>query len=275
MAYSNFKPTIWSKYVQHELEKITVLQQLCNTKFQGEVGMGKKVKIIGVGRPTVGTYVPGTDISSAETPADNSIFLDIDQYKYTHFIVDDVDRAQSMDGLMQAYMEESTRALAQNRDSYIAGLAASLTGGGVSASTSANSPAKARAAIDTALGTLYENGVRIGTDRVTIVLPTWLYIHFRGSLTAELTSNADMLKRGIVGQYSGAEVKLSNNLYNDQTDDYAMIMTDKAIAFAGGISRTEAYRPDRQFADAVKVLDTFGAKVVRPKEIYVLKAHNS
>ena len=51
MAYENFKATIWSKYIQHELAKTTVLQEDCNTRFQGEVGLGKTVKIVG-GRPT-------------------------------------------------------------------------------------------------------------------------------------------------------------------------------------------------------------------------------
>ena len=44
-------------------------------------------------------------------------------------------------------------------------------------------------------------------------------------------------------------------------------------AFASGIEKTEAYRPDRQFSDAVKVLHTYGAKVVRPKEMALLKVH--
>ena len=31
MAYTNFKPTIWSKHIQHELPKFTVFEQGCNT----------------------------------------------------------------------------------------------------------------------------------------------------------------------------------------------------------------------------------------------------
>ena len=46
-------------------------------------------------------------------------------------------------------------------------------------------------------------------------------------------------------------------------------------AHAGQINETEAYRPEGLFKDAVKGLDTYGAKVVRPKELYVVKAHNS
>ena len=29
MAYNNFKPTVWSKHIQRELEKATVLQEDC------------------------------------------------------------------------------------------------------------------------------------------------------------------------------------------------------------------------------------------------------
>ena len=68
MSYENFKPTVWSKHIQHELEKLCVMQDCCNTKWQGEVGLGKRVKIIGAARPEVKTYTPGTDIEAAETP---------------------------------------------------------------------------------------------------------------------------------------------------------------------------------------------------------------
>ena len=44
MAFENFKPTIWSKYIQLETSKICVMEEDCNTKFQGEIGVGKQVK---------------------------------------------------------------------------------------------------------------------------------------------------------------------------------------------------------------------------------------
>ena len=70
-------------------------------------------------------------------------------------------------------------------------------------------------------------------------------------------------------------VKISNNLHNDGTDDYLMVRTRRAVAFAGQISETEAYRPAGRFQDAVKGLDVYGAKVVRPNEMAAIKVHNS
>lgn len=270
MSYENFKPTIWSKHIEQELSKLTVMQEDCNTNFQGEVGPGKTVKIIGAARPTVNTYVPGQNIASAETPADTSIYLAVDQYRYTHFLVDDIDAAQSVDGMMQAYMKGSSEELAEIRDRYLAELAARNGHAGVSTAIDTDNAAKA--AIDAAFTWLWNNGVKIGDD-VSVVLTPWFYSKFKNSLSSLCTDNMDMIRKGVVGIYNGAKVKISNNLYNDGTDDYMLVRTRNAVAFAGGISKTEAYRPDLQFSDAVKVLDTYGAKVVRQDELYVVKAH--
>ena len=45
MSYANFKPVVWSKYIEHELPKFTVYKQDCDYKFENEAGQGKRVKI--------------------------------------------------------------------------------------------------------------------------------------------------------------------------------------------------------------------------------------
>jgi len=52
-----------------------------------------------------------------------------------------------------------------------------------------------------------------------------------------------------------------------------MVRTGRAIAFAGAIDQVEAYRPETLFSDAMKGLNVYGAKIVRPKELQVIKAH--
>lgn len=270
MAYENFKPTIWSKQIQLDLEKELILVSDCNRNYQGEAGMGKRVKIIGAARPTVKTYTPGTNIAAAETPPDTSIFLDVDQYKYTHFLVDDVDEAQSIEGLMPAYMKGSSRELADTRDAFVGSLAADATN--MSNSLAITTAAAAKAAVEAAFVKLWENSVRIGDNVVIEVTPSF-YSKFKDAITDTLTTNNDVVRKGVIGMYNGATVKMSNLLYNDGTDDYIMVRTKDAIAFAGGINKVEAYRPEKQFSDAIKALDTYGAKIVRPEELYVIKAH--
>jgi hypothetical protein len=94
-----------------------------------------------------------------------------------------------------------------------------------------------------------------------------------GDVVFAREDGVELIKKGVVGMYDNCKVKLSNNLYNDGTDDYMLVRTKRAIAFAGGIDETEAYRPESFFADAVKGLNVYGGKIVRPKELYVIKAH--
>ncbi len=277
MAYANFKPIIWSKKIQHDLDKFMVFKEMCNTKFQGEVGRGKTVRIVGIQKPAVGTYTPGSPIGTPGTPADNYLDLVVDQYKFTNFMVDDVDDAQAHVDIMEHLMRGSSSALAEEADTYIASTVATdasiAAESMVSASTAITNAGDAKAAIDAAFVALWEKGVKTGKD-TTIVVSPWFYSTFKNDLTEILTNNVEMVNRGIFGMYNGVPVKMSNNVYNDGTDDYLFVAQKDAVAFASGIEEVEPYRPEGLFSDAVKVLHTYGVKVVRPEQIYVLKVHS-
>ena len=265
MAYTNFKPTIWSKHIQHELAKFTVFEEGCNYTFKGDVGKGKTVNILGVTAPTIGDYT-GADIGAPETQPGVTQTLYIDQAKFFNFIVDDVDEAQSIEGLMPALMEESTRKMAEARDKFIAKTIAENTEAEtvVQAITSA---ATAKAAVNKALTKLWDAGVSPSGSDVTIYLNPTGYMYLADYMVEEKTDNDKLMGSGVIKKYMGAKVKMSNNFF----DDTMFVMTDKATAFAGCIESVEAYRPEGLFADAVKGLNTFGCKVVRPKELVLIK----
>lgn len=271
MAYGNFIQQFWSEHIQRELEKMCVLQADCDYSFEGEVKEGGRVKILGVGRPNIGSY-EGQDIGLPEKVADTSVYLDITQARYFNFMVDDIEKAQSTPGLMEKLTQEASAGLAEARDTFIATLA--LDAGAMSESVAITNEDDAINEIDKAFEYLWQNGVKLGSD-VTITLSPWFYNLFKTKLTEVYTNNVELIKKGIIGMYNGSVVKISNNLYNDGTDDHMMIRTKRAIAFAGQIEKTEAYRPQGLFADALKGLDVYGAKTVRPKEMYVIKAHKA
>ena len=52
-------------------------------------------------------YIPNKDIDSAEKIPDASTYLDINQFEYFNYGIDDIDKAQSMDGVMEALQEET------------------------------------------------------------------------------------------------------------------------------------------------------------------------
>ncbi|MCL2837917.1 MAG: hypothetical protein FWE04_02470 [Oscillospiraceae bacterium] len=275
MAYSKFKPTVWSENIQRQLEGHLVLKQDCDFGYDGDAKRGEKVKILGIGRPTVGDYT-GDDIGAPETVDGTAMFLEIDQAKFFNFMIDDVDRAQAINGLMESLVKESAAALATEADSHIAKViyeeAIDTTTDNATPSTKIATAEAAKKMVDKAFERLWANGVQTN-DTITITISPWFYNLFKDRLTELASNNVDLIRQGAIGMYNNALVRLSNNLHNDGTDDFMIVRTNNAIAYAGQIDETEAYRPEGLFADAVKGLYTYGAKVVRPKEMVVLRAH--
>lgn len=271
MSYANFKPVVWSKYIQHELPKFTVFKQDCDFKFEEEAGKGKRIKILNTGKPTIKKYVPNKDIDSPEKIAESSTYLDIDQYDYFNYGMDDIDKAQAMDGVMEALQEETTRALAEAEDTFCAKKIA-LDAGYKTSSTKISTADEAKVEIDKLFVQLWNQGVST-KDKVTMYLTPWFYSLFQNKLIELKTNNDDLIKQGVLGLYNNARVKMTNNAYNDGTDDYIIVKTSKAFAYCNGIDKLKPYEPEKGFAEAIKGLNTYGGKMIRPKECAVLKCH--
>lgn len=271
MSYANFKPVVWSKYIQHELPKFTVFKQDCDFKFEGDAGKGKRVKILNVGAPTIKKYVPNKDIDSPERVPDSSTYLDIDQYDYFNYGMDDIDKAQAMEGVMEALQEETTRALAEAEDTFCAKKMA-LEAGYKTDSVKVATADEAKAEIDKLFVHLWNQGVST-KDKVTMYLTPWFYSLFQNKLIELKTNNDSLIQEGVLGLYNNARVKMTNNAYHDKTDDYIILKTSKAFAYCNGIDKLKPYEPEKGFAEAIKGLNTYGGKMVRPKECAVLRCH--
>ena len=268
---ANFKPMVWSKWVQTELKKDLILANWCNYQFEGEVKQGERVKIVGVTRPKIQKYVPGHDLD-IENLGDNSQYLDITESDAFAFEVDDVDEAQSKPGYLEAQFSEAKAALADSADQFVGKLAKDANADMMSASTDLSAETSMLDLIDDAHKALYKNNVSPKEELAADLNPDHI-VGLKRELAALFTSNVEYVKHGAVGKYSNTYLRLSNNLYNDETDDYEMVRTKKAIAFAGQIDKVETARKEKGFADIIKGLHVYGAKLVRPKELYVIKVH--
>ena len=263
MAVIHFIQTIWSKAILDKLELECKLVKNCHREYEGDVKQARSVKILGVGEPTIGDY-SGVDIT-IEAMSDASQELIIDQAKYFAFYVDDVDQAQSVPGLPEKYQEKSVHKLAIARDTYVANLIKSAT----NATTAEGSDAEAiKAAIDKAIVALRERN--FAEDGVIEISPA-VYNAFKNNLITLSTANPEYIKKGIVGMYDGFEVVMTNNLAKDGSYVYCCVRGKKAIAFAGQIDKVEACRAEKRFADIVKGLDVYGAKVIDNDRIQVIK----
>ena len=268
----NFKPTFWSKYCQNELAKDLVIANWCDYKFEGEIKYGERIKIVGAVRPTIGTYVPGNDIT-VEKLADNAQYLDIDYADYFAFEVDDVDKAQSTPNYLTTQFDEAKKALAEAEDAKVAEVAASgVLSAMKSSSTDISAETSPLTTLDTALMKLYQNNVSTKEQLAADLNPEHITL-IRSKLASLFTNNVEYIKNGAVGEYNNCLLRMTNNLYNDNTDDYELIRTKKAVAVANQIDKVETCRKEKGFASIVKGLNVYGIKVVRPKELYVIRVH--
>jgi hypothetical protein len=281
MAVSNFQQTIWSKSIQKALKTITSLRNHCDFQYEKDTKNAKEVKILNVARPTIRTYSPGTPLV-LEALTDASQTLQLNQYRYYNIEVEDIDKAQSVPGLMEAGTEEAARGLSEEGDKYVASIIETAVEDGtnpIGQSSTVISLTKnnAVAAVEDGFAYLYEKNCRVNDTFYLEVAPK-VFTIYRQALTELSTDNPEILKKGAVGKINNAYVCIENLLPTGKVgtgsaDDtyYNVLRTSKAIAFAEQIDKVEAYRPEGAFQDAVKALYVFGAKIVRPDEIYVIK----
>lgn len=281
MAVTGFIPKLWSARLLNALDKSHVFANVVNRDYEGEIKkMGDTVHINTIGAVTIGTYTQNTDFTSGpETLATTDQTLTIDQAKYFNFQVDDIDAAQAAGDIMDKAMTRAAYGLADASDKYIAGILAGAADASNTVSTSA---------VALTSSNVYENVVKMRTilDKANVptagrwlVIPPEMYALIllddrfvkTGGEMAE-----GILRTGLVAQAAGFDIYLSNNcvsVNSNSTDTYTIVGgVDAAATYAEQIVSTEAYRPEKRFADAVKGLHVYGAKVVDKAQIACLKA---
>ncbi|AXA97592.1 P22 coat protein - protein 5 domain protein [Microbacterium sp. PM5] len=273
MAFNKFKPEIWSALLLVALRKQLVYTAFCNRDYEGEIAeAGDTVRITSVGRPTIGNYVPGQTVISPETVADTQRTLVIDQSKFFAVQIDDVDKRQAKGGIMEQLKDEAGYALADVIDQYIASFFTSIQAANQlgSKTVSIATPTQAydnvlvplKVQLDKANVATQGRSVAITPDLHGVLLRDPRFIKVNESGTSE------GLRNGMVGRAAGFDILITNNAPNTTGQEFAIIAgNDRAITFAEQINKTEAYRPQSSFSDAVKGLMLYGAKNVRPDSL--------
>lgn len=272
MAYANFIPSVWNEGINRELERLCVFVEDCNRQYEGSVKKkGESVTILGVGKPTIKSLAKANrnnDIDAPEEIEDTSVIMYINQIRYFNYMVGDIDKAQAVNGVMDALGQETSEGLADEVDKYVASFAVDSSVAKLNASPATVTKDNILSTLDLAIQKLYENDVKATTKIVVTISPRF-YTLFKQAYIDKDTDNSEMLKNGRVAKYGNVVVKMSNNVHKTDSGatDNIMIRTQRAIAFAKPLTHTEPYRPEKKFADAVKGFILFDAKVVRPKEV--------
>lgn len=285
MSVANFKPEIWSALLLDALRNSLVYAQpqLVNSDYEGEIqNYGQSVHITTIGDPTVSDYDPNIDLNYEEIET-AGVDLIIDRKKFFAFKLDDVDKAQARVNPMTKMATNSAYKMRDAADSYVAnlytGVAASntvgSTGSPVDIHTAPGAGLTNKAAYDDVL-----LGLRTKLDRASaptegryvVVSP-----EFEGQLLkddrfvrVDASGTDTALRNGIVGRAAGFDILKSNNTPVPSGDTQVIQAGyPGAITYADQILETEALRLPNTFADAVRGLHVYGAKLVRPTGIAV------
>ena len=147
----NFSPVIYSKQVQLAFRKSTVVGDITNSDYFGEISnQGDTVRIIKEPEISVKQYARGTQVTAQDLD-DEDFQLVVDKSNYYAFKMDDIEEAHSHINFMQLATDRAAYKLADQYDQevlgYLSGFAQSAIG---SVASAANSTVNGTKAVSTA-----------------------------------------------------------------------------------------------------------------------------
>ena len=278
MALDDTIRQVWARALLRNLQKTQVFAQpgITNRNYEGEVReWGDRVHIQAIGAVNVIAYTKNTDLSALQVLDDSKQTLTIDQQDAFNVFLDDIDRVQANPGLAAELSEEAAYALADDTDEFLAALMAAGADAGntVEAATLATAGNAYNALVDASVK-LDEANIP-GAGRFAVI-PPWFHgvILKDDRFISHGTPATDArLRNGVVGEAAGFTLVKSNNVTaNDSEESLIVCGVPGATTFAEQISKVESIRNDKRFGDNVRGLHVYGAKVIRPTGLAVIRA---
>lgn len=266
MGVENFTPKIWSAKLFVRLRKALVHASVVNRDYEGEIReQGDTVYINEIGAVDVGSYTKNGSVTW-QTMDSSQKSLVVDQAKYIAISYDDIDRVQNNVNLMDGFMGEAAYAIADTVDQFIAG---KYTEAG--STVSALTVTAGNVLTNLSNMQLKLDEANVPTSGRFFPIPPWYHQMLVQAATGIIGHTGvpkvfdnGMITNGYVGTLFGFNLLLSNNVNNNGTIWQMMAFTRSAVTYAGQIAQMEAVRRQDTFADGVKGLYLYGAKVVRP-----------
>lgn len=258
---TTFIPEVWAARLLEHYTRNLVVAALVNRNYEGEIAQyGDTVHINSLEDVTVKDYTPNADIDAPEALTTAEQTLTIDHGKYYNFYVDDVDKVQARGELMDAAMRSASRLLAEDTEDFILG---KIVADGKITGTADDADIYATIV---AIKTAMDEANVPRTDRKLIVPPSveGLLLQDSRFVSAGVPDSENRLVNGAVARAAGFDIFMSNAL-----DSKLVAFVPEAVTFANQLTKTEAYRPEKKFADAVRGLNLCGAKVTRPEAVAV------
>jgi hypothetical protein len=281
----NFIPELWSGKLQVKFYKSTVLGEITNNDWEGEIkGQGDKVHIRTIPTITIRSYEKGQNLTN-EVPTSTPTELLIDQGKYFSVVVDDIDAVQADVKLMDIFSNDASEQMKIAIDGdVLSGVKAAAatankgaTAGAISGNLNLGTDASPRAASKTTvLDIILDIGQALDEQNVPetgrwLVIPAWMASIIKGSELRQAYLTGDSvtpLRNGKIGMIDRFTVYVSNNLPKTADGDSHIVAgTNDAISFASQITNVETLRAQSTFGNIMRGLNVYGYKVVKPEAL--------
>lgn len=275
-------PTLWAKKFLERFYDATVLAQISQTDYEGEIkNMGDKVTISQIPDITISNYEMGMTLA-VQRPTQTTLDLLIDQGKYWQFILDDVADAQAFTSMLAPWAENASEQMKIVVDTavllYLVGTATATTNRGATAgriSANVNLGISGTPVILTKtnvidyivdLGQVMDEGNVPETGR-KLVVPAWFAGLIKKSDLKDASISGDgvsIARNGRLGMIDRFELYVSNLLPMQSVNHYIFAIHPKALTFASQLSKTETLRAETTFGTLMRGLMVYGRKTVLP-----------
>lgn len=284
MAILRFRPEIWSARLLMALRTALVYggPLVVNRDWEGEISQaGDTVRITSIGDPTIDDYVANSTVITPEELTDAQRTLVVDQAKFFAFKVDDVDARQAAGNVIIEAMSRAAYRLRDTIDQFIAGFYTSVPAANQVTDVTIDFFAADAAAQAAEWLKFYDQvlvPLKVKLDEANVptegrycVIPPWghgVLLRDNRFIDASASGTTEGLRNGRAGRAAGFDIAISNNTPSPEANHNVVTAgTNIAITLAEQINKTEAYRPESSFSDAVKGLTLFGGKVIRPEAL--------
>lgn len=277
-----FSPTIYSQKVQKYFRKASVVEDITNTDYFGEIAnFGDTVNIIKEPVLTVSSLVRGQAIQ-AQDLVDDQITLTVDKANYFAFKVDDIEEKQSHVNWNSLATASAAYKLKDTYDSEVLTYMQQQVSAGNLYGTSAApldvgfaAGEVSPLAVMNRLSRLLDQNNVPTENRWLVADPVfWEQVSDENSkLLMDWSNGADgnkILRNGLVspGEIRGFKCYKSNNTpLSTATVRTVLAGHMSSTATASQIAKTESYRDPNSFADIVRGMHLYGRKVLRTDAI--------
>ncbi len=272
----NWLPVIYSQKVQKFFRTASVVEDITNTDYAGEIeNFGDTVNIIKEPTISVNSYTRGGHVA-IQNLADDQLQLVVDQANAFAFKVDDIEERQSHVNWEALATSSGAYALKDSYDGNV--IAAMVSGAGTTVGSDGSGTDTGFGTSETDPANILANAAKrlhandVPTDNRWF-LGTPEFFEQLGQASAKLMDASvtgdgkSPLRNGNVleGKVNGFKLYMTNNFAASTTSNYYKVLYGhmSSTATANAIAKTEVIRDPDSFADVVRGLHVFGRKVLR------------